>query len=891
MTASSTNNYYPGGAPNCPYGTSNTLNCTALPQTTTGGSFTISGDYSCSSSQELYLVATGGDPTGANSSLVNNQYIALMAALGPCSGISNSTTVVINEITTVAAVYALNQFMAAPSGAAASTFVSQGGGTGTFGANSGNAVNIGASSGPVGGYGGVQTQQVGLTNAFSMVNNLSDYSQGTANPIAANTWANPYSAMTITIANILASCINTNPAVSSTNCTNLMTDAKFGSTTPADTIQAAWMMATHPTNNALTLYNLITGTGSNVFSGGVSSFPSNYAELTIEVGYQPAVSGTDAVPTVGCSTSYGTNGTNCAISDPFTGAFDQYGHLWVFNLNPQGTTVTGAAPSTKAFVTELASNGSLLAGPFNSYTASGGYSSGSQCASAYTHYFSYNGGGVYEGIAVDQNGVVWVTNSQEYTNAGGTAGGNCSTNSAYTLERFTGSNSITTGGSASTGFYMEYPLGALAVDGADNVWGVSGSGNVNSGGWPVVTFSNSGTFNQSASTSPGFTVFNGASIAIDTSGGTASGTTTGNVWTGSTNEVGCSPSYKYGVLNETPSSSVASPTLYTSLYGNYTCSGASTSLNYPTQLVNTNAGFADPYGIAVDANNGVWVANYQTPFAEGTVTYFLPSSTNWATDIANGGSPGTQSTTGTTTNTTPIPAALATNPQTSGSNSGTYGLGNSTAVAVDGANLAWVVGQSSQSISPFQVSISTGGQPTSITSVASSTRVVGGGQGGLRLPPVNSSGVSQGTGTNPFIPIGANWVGIDPSGNVWVLSAKEVNASSGVLSLTVTSGGSGYTAAPTVTISGGGGSGATATATVASGVVTSLTVTAAGTGYTSSPTVTFTPVSGGTGAAATANTATSQQTNWVTVVVGAATPVTTPLSYQVKYNVIGTTPQ
>lgn len=75
----------------------------------------------------------------------------------------------------------------------------------------------------------------------------------------------------------------------------------------------------------------------------------------------------------------------------------------------------------------------------------------------------------------------------------------------------------------------------------------------------------------------------------------------------------------------------------------------------------------------------------------------------------------------------------------------------------------------------------------------------------------------------------------------------------GVLTITVTNGGSGYTSAPTVGFTGGGGSGATATATVSNGQVVSITVTAKGSAYTSAPTVTFTGGSG-TGAAATAAT-------------------------------------
>ena len=73
----------------------------------------------------------------------------------------------------------------------------------------------------------------------------------------------------------------------------------------------------------------------------------------------------------------------------------------------------------------------------------------------------------------------------------------------------------------------------------------------------------------------------------------------------------------------------------------------------------------------------------------------------------------------------------------------------------------------------------------------------------------------------------------------------------GVTAITLSSGGTGYTAAPAVSITGGGGTGATATATVSGGAVTGVTITNHGSGYTSAPTVAFTG-GGGTGAAATA---------------------------------------
>ena len=77
-----------------------------------------------------------------------------------------------------------------------------------------------------------------------------------------------------------------------------------------------------------------------------------------------------------------------------------------------------------------------------------------------------------------------------------------------------------------------------------------------------------------------------------------------------------------------------------------------------------------------------------------------------------------------------------------------------------------------------------------------------------------------------------------------------------VLSITVTSAGTGYASAPTVTVAAPslpGGVTATAIATVAAAAVTGITVTDGGSGYTSAPTVTISTGSGGNLATATAN--------------------------------------
>jgi hypothetical protein len=87
-------------------------------------------------------------------------------------------------------------------------------------------------------------------------------------------------------------------------------------------------------------------------------------------------------------------------------------------------------------------------------------------------------------------------------------------------------------------------------------------------------------------------------------------------------------------------------------------------------------------------------------------------------------------------------------------------------------------------------------------------------------------------------------------GGKWV-KREVVDAGHALTSIEVVHGGN-YL--PTVSFSGGGGSGATATVTgfSADGKVTAVTVGAGGTGYTSAPTVTITGRNGGSGATATA---------------------------------------
>lgn len=101
----------------------------------------------------------------------------------------------------------------------------------------------------------------------------------------------------------------------------------------------------------------------------------------------------------------------------------------------------------------------------------------------------------------------------------------------------------------------------------------------------------------------------------------------------------------------------------------------------------------------------------------------------------------------------------------------------------------------------------------------------------------------------------------------------------GVVSITVTAGGAGYTSAPTVTIGGSGD--AAATATINKHKVKSITVTNAGADYTSAPTVTLSaPPEGGVQATATAAVSGGAITGYTITQAGTGyvTPPTVTLS-------------
>jgi hypothetical protein len=185
------------------------------------GNFSITSDYTCpDSAAPIYLLAAGGNP-GLQPLSTNNTAITLMAVLGPCSSINSSTTVVVNEATTVAAAVTLQQFMADP-------------------------VHLGASP----------NNLTGLVNAANSAINIVDRTGGFAR--ATTLLGNgtvPQSKLN-SLADTLSPCVNT-PGPTSNQCAALFNLATPpGGAAPTDVATAMLFIAQNPANHVNNLFNL-----------------------------------------------------------------------------------------------------------------------------------------------------------------------------------------------------------------------------------------------------------------------------------------------------------------------------------------------------------------------------------------------------------------------------------------------------------------------------------------------------------------------------------------------------------------------------------------------------------------------------------------------------------
>lgn len=211
---------------------------TSTVRTGTDGSFSITGLYSCSSATQVYIIATGGSPSpsGANTNL------SMMTALGPCTSLSASTFVTINELTTAAAVSALAPFMTSMTAAGANTYDAS-----------------------------------ALAQDFTLATELVNTATGTAPGTNVPSGESVDVPLINTMGNILASCINSTGGTSGDGspCGTLFSLAKDSSgNAPTDVIGAMLNIANHPAANTSALFNLSPATAP--FAPAYSTVPSSY---------------------------------------------------------------------------------------------------------------------------------------------------------------------------------------------------------------------------------------------------------------------------------------------------------------------------------------------------------------------------------------------------------------------------------------------------------------------------------------------------------------------------------------------------------------------------------------------------------------------------------------
>ena len=211
--------------------------------TDSNGSFTIASDYTCASStDQVYLVATGGNPGLGNS--VNNTAIVLMTALGNCGNLSSIPFVTINEVTTAAAAWTLAPFMTA-------------------------YANVGASA----------TNALGISNAFLDAQLLANLGTGASVQPTGNL-TTEYTKLN-TLADAIATCVNSNGGAS---CTPLFAAATpSGATAPTDTLGALLNIVKNPGQNVAAVYKIVQSTPP--FEPTLSSAPNDWTmSMTIQGG-------------------------------------------------------------------------------------------------------------------------------------------------------------------------------------------------------------------------------------------------------------------------------------------------------------------------------------------------------------------------------------------------------------------------------------------------------------------------------------------------------------------------------------------------------------------------------------------------------------------------------
>ena len=494
-------------------------------------------------SPQIYLVATGGTAKGQGAA---NSAIALSTAIGACGSLPKST-VVINEATTVATVWALSQFVDASGG------------------------NIGTSS----------TNETGLDNSAAIISayDLVDVHTGLAPPTFPSGVSSPTPTL-YTLANIVSGCVNSDGPTSAA-CQALFTAATpGGGSTPTTTLEAALDIARNPANNVDGLFALMPV--SPPFTPDLSAAPDSWAlalnfaapsagfnapySLAVDAGGNVWVAnaGGDSVSELVAASGYTTelnlSPTGAALSFPVSIAVDAASNVWAVNFDSDSVSELTAA-SNYASGLNFAAAGAAFDGPLaialdaggNVWAANyfGNTMSELTAASSYATGLNFAAAGAAFNaplaIALDAAGNVWAANY-----------------SGNSISELTASSSYATGlNFAAAGAAFDSPIW-VALDNADNAWATNVVGN------SVSELTAASSYATGVKFAPAGALFDGSnSLAFDGAG---------NIWVSNGNGD--------SVSELTASSSYA------------------TALNFAPEFM-----IAAPFQIALDASGNVWLAN------------------------------------------------------------------------------------------------------------------------------------------------------------------------------------------------------------------------------------------------------------------------------------------
>jgi streptogramin lyase len=413
--------------------------------TDNSGSFSIGGAYTCTPGQQVYLFARGGNPGFASGA--GNPALALIAAFGACPDSGNFAhqipLVNLNEVTTVAAVYALAGYMTDP-------------------------IHLSAPS--------TTLAQQGLANAFLAAINLVDLSTGAA--LTATRAGNgfPPQATINSLANMLSACVNSTGSTAA--CTTLFANTRDANgVTPTDTVTVALNIAHNPGVNVAPLYALSIATPP--FQPSLTSVPNDWTvAITYYVEfmagpYYPAIDAQGYVWIPGYANNTltqldplgiplsGLNGySGNSLNQPFAIAIDSAQNAWVANY------AYGAAAVTARFTPNGSASGNFACGTNCTGVALDAYQDVWTVAASGTTVIHNSGLAISQfstsapapGIAIDSVGRAWTIGKDR------------------SLYRLTLPNTLTPFPQTVTSA-LPNDLNMLAIDSSDNVWFTSGKNN------------------------------------------------------------------------------------------------------------------------------------------------------------------------------------------------------------------------------------------------------------------------------------------------------------------------------------------------------------------------------------------------------------------------------